>query len=637
MVGMPYGWCSPLSPSPLLRFCCLSFCKIARVTRSAMACQKWRCRVRQCEDRPKQTKMTSAGEASLLIVGAGGIGCELIKNLVLAGMKNLHVVDLDSIDVSNLNRQFLFKRCHVGMSKAEVACEAGKALRPDVSITAHHANIKEAKFGPEFFRKFDVVLNALDNREARRHVNRLCLMTDRPLIEAGSTGFNGQVMPIVGRATECYECHPPPREKSFPICTIRSTPDKPEHCIAWAKYLFEAIFGPDDETNVLSDMKSEFQAIVDAGSLGVKSAATVPNPASYAKTLFEHLFVKQVCEAIEAGGTWDSANCPRAFTLDSDDACSDTASAISEVGDSLLRQRRIWSLKECYDCFKDTYVRIHDQRQSEIGALVFNKDDADALDFVAAASNVRMFNFRIPRKSRWDIQSIAGAIIPAIASTNSIVAALQTAQLLHFLTALHRSGLLLFQEEGSGITRPAASDILKSSAARFVWVKQFALGRQVLLPEPMSPPNRLCFVCQQQRIAVTMKSIAGWTLRSFADAVVKKELGCSEPLIESGSERKCIYDPDLREDDPDEFDKQVGMSLEEWGIVKDSALFVTDFSQDFQCDVIIAVDESLSEEAHPAGFKVNVEKIQEGADIGKKRRVSEIEAEESALPVKRAK
>lgn len=176
-------------------------------------------------------------ESNILVVGAGGIGCEILKNLALAGFLTVQVIDLDTIDVSNLNRQFLFRPEHVGQPKALVAAEAVKRFNPDLKITAHHGNIKDPKFGISYFATFNVVLNALDNVDARRHVNRLCLAANVPLIDAGTTGYLGQVMPIFKGKTACYECKPKPTQKVYPICTIRSTPDKPVHCIVWAKGL----------------------------------------------------------------------------------------------------------------------------------------------------------------------------------------------------------------------------------------------------------------------------------------------------------------------------------------------------------------------------------------------------------------
>lgn len=116
-------------------------------------------------------------------------------------------IDLDTIETSNLNRQFLFRKRHVGQSKAQVAAEAVLQFKPDVKITAHQADIKEPRFGVDYFKGFDVILNGLDNLDARRHVNRLCLAAGVPLIESGTAGYLGQVRTVkIGSAMQFYFC-----------------------------------------------------------------------------------------------------------------------------------------------------------------------------------------------------------------------------------------------------------------------------------------------------------------------------------------------------------------------------------------------------------------------------------------------
>ena len=91
---------------------------------------------------------------------------------------------------------------------------------------AHHANIKDSQFGVDFFSGFDLVLSGLDNADARRHVNRVCLAAGVPLVESGTTGYNGQVDVHIKGQTECYECTAKPVPKSYPTCTITNTPSK---------------------------------------------------------------------------------------------------------------------------------------------------------------------------------------------------------------------------------------------------------------------------------------------------------------------------------------------------------------------------------------------------------------------------
>lgn len=78
----------------------------------------------------------------------------------------------------------------------QVAKETAGKFNPNVKLHAHHANIKDAQFNSQWYKGFDLVFNALDNLDARRHVNKMCLVAEVPLIESGTTGFNGQVQVI---------------------------------------------------------------------------------------------------------------------------------------------------------------------------------------------------------------------------------------------------------------------------------------------------------------------------------------------------------------------------------------------------------------------------------------------------------
>ncbi|KZV90912.1 hypothetical protein EXIGLDRAFT_837485 [Exidia glandulosa HHB12029] len=181
----------------------------------------------------------------ILVIGAGGLGCEILANLALMGFKDIHVIDMDTIDVSNLNRQFLFRPSDVGRPKAIAAAEFIMKRVPGVTVTPYHGKIQDK--GTDYYMQFTLVICGLDSVEARRWINATLVdMVDeenqdslKPLIDGGTEGFRGQARVILPTITSCYECSLDMLNKqtAFPICTIANTPRLPEHCIEWASVL----------------------------------------------------------------------------------------------------------------------------------------------------------------------------------------------------------------------------------------------------------------------------------------------------------------------------------------------------------------------------------------------------------------
>lgn len=504
--------------------------------------------------------------SKILVVGAGGIGCEILKNLVLTGFPYIEIIDLDTIDVSNLNRQFLFHKEHVGKSKAQVAKDSALSFNPNVNIIAHHDSVISNDYGVSYFKQFNIVMNALDNRVARNHVNRMCLAANVPLVETGTAGYAGQVELIKKGLTQCYECQPKAPQKTFPGCTIRNTPSEPIHCIVWAKHLFNQLFGEEDPDQDVSPDTADPEAAGDAGSSALTSEGTAAGNVQRRSTrawaadtdydpekLFSKLFGDDIRYLLSMENLWKKRRPPVPLSW-----ASLPGQAAAPAQHSGLPDQRVWSVHECAQVFAASCGALRAELAARPAGdhLVWDKDDKSAMDFVTACANVRAHIFNIPTKSRFEIKSMAGNIIPAIATANAIVAGL----------AVLRAQAVL-----AGHVHACSSVYLRPKVNH---------RGQLFVPEKtLTPPNPKCYVCAPKPEVALACNLKQLTLRDL-NAAFREGLNMQAP--DATVEGKGLV---VLSSEPGETDHNNDKTLEEIGLSDGCALLVDDFLQNYEVRV----------------------------------------------------
>lgn len=487
-------------------------------------------------------------ESRVLLVGAGGIGCELLKNLLLSGFGEIHIIDLDTIDLSNLNRQFLFRSEHISRPKALVAKDVAQKFNPKAMLEAYHANIKDSRFNVDWFGQFKIVFNALDNLDARRHVNRMCLAADVPLIESGTTGFNGQVQVIKKGVTECYDCNSKEVPKSFPVCTIRSTPSQPIHCIVWAKsYLFPELFGiSEDETPELdntedndnaeeiANLRREAQALNE-----IRQSMGSPE---FAQRVFEKVFTNDIDRLRGMEDMWRTREPPMPLYFEKlQEESADIKPTVSND------DQKVWSVVEDLVVFRDSLDRLSRRLRELQGSsngdtqpvLAFDKDDVDTLDFVTATANLRATIFGIDSKSKFDTKQMAGNIIPAIATTNAMTAGLCVLQAMKVLNNDYENAKMIFLERS---------------------------GARAINSDSLKPPNPNCPVCSVAHGRLIFNPDSA-TVGNLVKDILEAQLGYGEEVSIS-TEQGILYDLDLEDNLP--------KKLSEMGIHNETFITVMD-------------------------------------------------------------
>lgn len=188
-------------------------------------------------------------DAKVFLVGSGALGCEFLKNIALMGVScgkhgKLTVTDDDVIEKSNLSRQFLFRDWNIGQAKSTVAASAATSINPRLNVEALQNRVgpeTENVFDDTFWENLSVVINALDNVNARLYVDQRCLYFQKPLLESGTLGAKCNTQMVIPHLTENYGASRDPPEKQAPMCTVHSFPHNIDHCLTWARSEFEGL------------------------------------------------------------------------------------------------------------------------------------------------------------------------------------------------------------------------------------------------------------------------------------------------------------------------------------------------------------------------------------------------------------
>lgn len=518
-------------------------------------------------------------ECKVLVVGAGGIGCEVLKNLTLSGFKNIDAIDLDTIDVSNLNRQFLFNKSNVGQSKAKVAIDIVKkdysASPEGLNLNAFHKSVMLSEFDIDFYRQYSLVINALDNRAARSHVNRMCLAAEVPLLESGTAGYKGQSKLIKNSLTACYECDGIPKEgKTYATCTIRNTPSQPIHCIVWAKHLFHQLFGEKDPDNDVSPDLDQYDPVL----------------------LIKKLYQDDIEYLLSMENLWRERAKPTPLHYSNlmqngveEPHCS---KSLTNGNSHKLSNQRLWSIKECAEIFMDTVSKLHSRLKTH-GYQTWDKDDEIALNFVVAASNLRSKCFNIERKSPFDVKSMAGNIVPAISSTNSIIGGMLVLQAMRLLKKMPVG------EEYRKLEDSERNALIKGTGC-WTFLNSTSQGRKGLIESfECPPPQPTCLACSRENtpeIEIHL-SMEESTLSDLVDKIVigTFQFVCPDLTLDDDS-GLIIWSKD--EDDEDGGQDQTKLKkLVELPHVKlpKTRLLINDLLQDKQLKLVL-IDDKIDEE-----------------------------------------
>ncbi|XP_047533623.1 ubiquitin-like modifier-activating enzyme 1 [Vanessa atalanta] len=543
------------------------------------------------------------GALKYFIVGAGAIGCELLKNFAMIGVGAdggcVTVTDMDLIEKSNLNRQFLFRPQDVQKPKSSTAAKVIKRMNPLMNVVAQENRVcpeTESVYDDAFFEELDGVANALDNVDARIYMDRRCVYYRKPLLESGTLGTKGNTQVVVPFLTESYSSSQDPPEKSIPICTLKNFPNAIEHTLQWARDEFEGLFrqAAEHAAQYLQDPHFLEWTMKLPGSQPLDALESVRNAinerprnfddcVTWARLHWEAQYSNQIKQLLynfppkqtttSGAPFWSGPKrCPSPLDFDPEDELH-----LDYVVAAANLRAQVYGLPSCVDreriakvaCsvqvpkFKPkSGVKIavtdaqlqqnnDDMDQDRVKNIVsdlpppnklgnlkitpldFEKDDDTNfhMDFIVAASNLRAANYKIPPADRHRSKLIAGKIIPAIATTTSVVAGLVCLELYKLAQGFNtldvfKNGFVNLALPFFGFSEPISAPTNTYYDKKWTLWDRFEVKGEVTLQEFID------YFKNEHKLDITMLSQGVCMLYSFFMPKAKRQERLNLPMSE---------------------------------------------------------------------------------------------------------
>ncbi|KAF6030276.1 UBA1 [Bugula neritina] len=498
------------------------------------------------------------------LVGAGAIGCEMLKNWAMMGVAcgpggQIYVTDMDTIEKSNLNRQFLFRPSDVQKLKSVCAADAVKVMNPNVKI----------HLSPEQ----NGVANALDNVAARTYMDRRCVYYKKTLLESGTLGTKANTQVVLPHLTESYSSSQDPPEKSIPACTLHNFPNAIEHTLQWARSQFEGYFvniaedvdqyirdpqftartkklpgnEPENYSNNIRQLLFNFpaDATTTSGALFWSGPKRCPNPLSFdvhndthldfivaAANLRAYMYGIKQCSDRAAIGKMVSTMVPPPFEpkagvrIDASEAEASARGSESVDPDSL---GGVISRLPSPSTLQNLVIRKSD----------FEKDDDTNyhMDFITACSNLRADNYSIAPADKHKSKLIAGKIIPAIATTTAMVVGLVCLEMYKMVQGhkdieMYKNGFVNLALPFFGFSTPIAPTKNKYYENEFSLWDRFSIDGSKGQSGEMTLKELIDYFQNEEKLEITMLSQGVAMLYSFFMPPAKRKERLAMPLSE---------------------------------------------------------------------------------------------------------